>query len=225
MYILRVYIFQYFIRQVIYLASLFIKLSSKVTFFCHTHVPTSYMNEHIKTFSRDRLTSCSSRQAIDRMPRSKPTIKSYIGSPTDKLVKRQFVKRTVDTRDDFRKEKFSKRLLLAYASMDLEKKRPLAFTGQFLEKISRLLGINPSSHTGKSYALVIVLLFFLTSEISWHKVRIGHCDGHFVTKFMTTLQYILYILMVSTMLGTSLFRSKPFTFPCEEMSAIDSILE
>jgi len=109
--------------------------------------------------------------------------------------------------------------------MNLKKKRLLAFTGQFFEKISCFLGINLSSRMGKLYSFVILVLFLFLSQMSWYNICVGYCEERLVRKFMIILRYILYILLVLMTIGTSIFYSKPFAFPCQEIYTIDSILE
>ncbi|XP_026829720.1 uncharacterized protein LOC105274656 isoform X3 [Ooceraea biroi] len=109
--------------------------------------------------------------------------------------------------------------------MNLKKNQLLVFTGQSLEKISYPLGINWSSRIGRLYSFIVVVLFSVLSQMSWYNVCIGHCEEHLVRKVMIILQYILHFLLVLMMVGTSLFRPKPFAFPYQEVYTIDSILE
>lgn len=109
--------------------------------------------------------------------------------------------------------------------MDSIKKGLIISTGQSLEKISHLLGINLASYMGRLYSFVLVVLFFFLSQMSWRNICVGYCEEHLVRKFMITLQYIMNILLVLTMVGTSIFRPKQFAFPRQEMIVIDSILE
>ncbi|XP_020295684.1 putative gustatory receptor 28b [Pseudomyrmex gracilis] len=109
--------------------------------------------------------------------------------------------------------------------MNLERNHLPTSTGRSLEKISRLLGINLSSYMGRFYGLVLLILFSFLSQISWPDVCTNYCEEHLIRKFMVTLQYILYILLVLTMVGTSLFRPNQFASPHQDMFVIDSILE
>ncbi|XP_032665057.1 gustatory receptor for sugar taste 43a-like isoform X1 [Odontomachus brunneus] len=109
--------------------------------------------------------------------------------------------------------------------MDPKGKQLLASTGQSLEKISRLFGINLSSYLGKSYSFVLLVLFCFLSYMTWDNVCTGHCANHIIKKFMITLEYTLYVLLIFTMVITSLFHPEQFAFPRQEMLIIDSILE
>ncbi|XP_012224576.1 putative gustatory receptor 28a [Linepithema humile] len=109
--------------------------------------------------------------------------------------------------------------------MDSKKKELLTSTGQSLEKISHLLGINLVSYMGRLYSLALVVLFFFFSQMSWRNICVGYCEQHLVRKFMITLQYAMNILLVLTIVGTSVFRPKQFAFPRREMIIVDSILE
>ncbi|XP_029162192.1 uncharacterized protein LOC114933783 [Nylanderia fulva] len=99
------------------------------------------------------------------------------------------------------------------------------FTGQFLEKTSCFLGINLSSYVGRLYSFTLIVLFSMLSEMSWHNICTEYCEELLIRKFMVMLEYILYIVLVLTMLGTSLFRPKHFAFPRQEMFIIDSMFE
>ncbi|XP_029680234.1 putative gustatory receptor 28b isoform X2 [Formica exsecta] len=98
-------------------------------------------------------------------------------------------------------------------------------TGQSLEKTLRLLGINLSGYVGRLYSFTLMILFFMLSQMSWHDVCTEYCEEHLIRKFMVTLEYILYILLVLTTMGTSVFRPKQFAFPHQEMFIIDSMFE
>lgn len=98
-------------------------------------------------------------------------------------------------------------------------------TGQSLEKISRLLGINLSSYVGRLYTFILIILFSMLSQMSWHNVCIEYSEEHLIRRFMVTLEYILYIILVLTTIGTSVFRPKQFASPRQEMFSIDSIFE
>ncbi|KAL6442321.1 hypothetical protein ACFW04_002522 [Cataglyphis niger] len=109
--------------------------------------------------------------------------------------------------------------------MDPKKWQLPTSTGQSLEKILRLLGINLSSYMGRLYGFTLMILFFMLSQISWHDICTKYCEEHLIKKFMVTLEYILYVLLVLTTMGTSIFRPKQFAFPRQEMFIIDSIFE
>ncbi|XP_072750561.1 uncharacterized protein [Anoplolepis gracilipes] len=98
-------------------------------------------------------------------------------------------------------------------------------TGRSLEKILRFLGINLSSYVGRLYSFILMVLFFILSQMSWHDVCTEYCKVHLIRKFMVMLEYILYVLLVLTTMGTSIFRPKQFTFPRQEVFIIDSMFE
>ncbi|XP_050447810.1 gustatory receptor 68a-like [Cataglyphis hispanica] len=109
--------------------------------------------------------------------------------------------------------------------MDPKKWQLPTSTGQSLEKILRLLGINLSGYMGRLYGFTLIILFFMLSQISWHDICTKYCEEHLIKKFMVTLEYILYVLLVLTTMGTSIFRPKQFAFPRQEMFIIDSMFE
>lgn len=109
--------------------------------------------------------------------------------------------------------------------MDSKKLQLPTSTGQSLEKISRLLGINLSSYVGRLYTFILIVLFSVLSQMSWNNICIGYDEEHLIRKFMVTLEYILYFFLVLTTMGTSVFRPKQFAFPLQEMFIIDTIFE
>lgn len=109
--------------------------------------------------------------------------------------------------------------------MDPKRKQLLVSTGQSLEKISRLFGINSTSYMGRLYSFALLVLFFFLNYVTWRDLCTDQCAKHLVKKFMVISQYLLFILLVLTMVITSIFRPKQFAFPRQEMLIIDSILE
>ncbi|XP_025261909.1 putative gustatory receptor 28a [Camponotus floridanus] len=109
--------------------------------------------------------------------------------------------------------------------MDSKKLQLPTSTGQSLEKISRLLGINLSSYVGRLYTFILIVLFSMLSQMSWNNNCTGYDEEHLIKKFMVTLEYILYFFLVLTTMGTSIFRPKQFAFPLQEMFIIDTIFE
>lgn len=109
--------------------------------------------------------------------------------------------------------------------MDSRKLQLPTSAGQFLEKISRFLGINLSSYVGRLYTFMLIVLFSMLSQMSWRNVFIGNNEEHFIRRLMVTLEYILYFFLVLTTMVISIFRPKQFAFPRQEMFIIDTIFE